>query len=200
MGRDNSPPIERGMTGYQGAAIDSNNLKFEDALGMVKEFEDVTWSDYGAKGVNSAARVQCMLVRNLTGGAVTPGQAVELDFTTPAPFTIKQTAQTVNGPFVIVDEYLPSAGCPNYDVCWVVIQGPCKPVITPGNSSNASAGAYLGADATAKGTLVPEVVADDKAISATAAARNNGFLLEVCAKTASTRQSRYYMRSRWLAG
>lgn len=196
MSRDNSLPFERGATAYGlGATIDAANLKFDDLLGQVKDTEDIIWNDAGAKGNNSAAKVRVMAVRNKTGGAVTPGQAVELD--PEAPFTIKQTAQTATIPPVFVDEYLPSAGCPANDVCWVVIQGPCNAKLLPGNAADQAGGTFWLNDGTNKGVVAPYTPADDKAIRAFHAGYGATWNMVTVAKNAGTVNGRIFVRSKY---
>jgi len=184
------------MTGYQGGVIDTANLKFEDLLGQIKVIEDKKWADLGAKGDFSGCTIEIMDVSNKTGGPVTPGQAVEMN--PEAPFEIQRTAQTINIGAVIVDEFLPAAGCPNNDVCFVVIRGPCTAKLVPGNVADQAGGTYWRGDSTSKGVLVPVVVADDKAIAAFhQAAVGPTWNMITIAKNAGTVDGRVYVRSKY---
>jgi hypothetical protein len=198
MSRDNSLPFERGTTAYQGTTPDASNLKFAELLGCIKEHEDRKFQDTGGvKGVNSPHMVTVMAVRNETGGAVTPGQAVELD--PENPFAILRTAQSATIKPVIVDEFLPSAGCPDDDVCWVVIHGPCLAKVAPGNVADQAGGTYWIGDGTSKGVLVPYVAADDKAIAAFHAAVGAAWNMVTIAQAAGTVDGRVFIRSKYLS-
>jgi hypothetical protein len=134
-------------------------------------------------------------VRNESGGAVTPGQAVELD--PEDPFTIKQTAQTAIIPPVIVDEFLPAAGCPNNDVCYVVIKGPCSAQVISGAGADVAGGTFWLNDGTNKGVLTPYTPADDKAIRAFHAGYGASWNMVTIAKSAAAASGRVYVRSKY---
>lgn len=157
MSRDNAPPMPRGATLYAGRTPDAANLEFEDVIGREHHFEDVNWNYTGgsAKPTLSGLLVLCRLVRNVSGAAVAPKRLVTVDPTRPGEITGYTT--TVNTDNVaVVDEYLPSAGCPDDDVCWVVLKGPTT-CITPHTGDFAAA-----------------IVAGDWLVSATTSATFHG--------------------------
>jgi len=100
-------------------------------LGVHKVFRDV---DVRAEGkVLSNETVECVAVKNTSGGALLPGTLVE--FKAAAPLTEVATAGADASIRVgVVDEYLPAAGVPDDEVFWVVVKGPTK-VDTDGSST-----------------------------------------------------------------
>lgn len=190
MGRDNGAPFQRGNTGYgPGATIDSGNLKFAELLGQVKEFEDEKWGDYGAKGTNSMFQVTCMVVRNTSGGALLPSQTVVID----SNFNATGVSAVSEGPFAVVDEFLPAAGVVANDVFYVVIHGPAQVITTPGNSSNAADQSIFVADGTATGTLVP--YAPSAVADVAKAGRNYAWAMGSVAKSAGTVVGRLFVKT-----
>lgn len=131
-----SVPMERGVTAYGGSAIDASNLLFGNQIGQVRAFPDV---NPNTKVFNSGLETVAMLIRNVTAGALLPKQSVLLSGVTigNSGATITQSA-TPNVFCGIVDEYLPAAGCPVNDCCWVILRGPTTVLI------DSSAGAPAG--------------------------------------------------------
>lgn len=156
--RDNSPPFDRGMTFYNGATIDSNNLAGGQYEGQVKIFEDVLYSALGIKttrGINQdGAKVYCRCVRNKSGATLYPGRLVQLDPANPGRVTGYQVSNFFEA--YPVDEFLPSSGVPDNDLFWIVIGGPAL-VKTPMTgaefiSTSIAAGALIGAGTTNGGS------------------------------------------------
>lgn len=127
MARRENPPFERGKTFYDGATIDSNNLGGAHLEGTIWEFEDVDLSPTtGAKKIRTGRTVTCMIVRNASAGAILPKRLVTLqqsagNYHGRVDGYATTTAQQDSYP---VDEFLPSAGCPANDLCYIVIEGP----------------------------------------------------------------------------
>jgi hypothetical protein len=103
--------------------------------------------------------VECIAVKNVSGGALLPGQVVKFKAAaTSGQFSggilgeVDATATTANalpaanGLVGVVDEYLPSAGVPNNEVFWLVVRGPATVVKS---STSVSAGAAYGTSTTA---------------------------------------------------
>lgn len=132
MARMESPPFSRGETFYNGATIDSNNLGGLNLEGMIWVFEDedLTPGNVGAKVIRTGRPVKCMVCRNISGIALLPKRLVNLSTTQTDG---RQYLGRVDGysnataqRAYPIDEYLPSAGVPNNDLFWVVIEGPAK--------------------------------------------------------------------------
>jgi hypothetical protein len=88
MSRDNFTTPERGMTMYNGATIDTNDLQFLQYEGQTKIFEDINWGAAGVKTVRTGGReVVCRLVRNMSGATLYPKRLVQLDPTNPGRVT-----------------------------------------------------------------------------------------------------------------
>jgi hypothetical protein len=102
-----------------------------DYEGTVRSFPDITVSSGGMKAKNSGRTVTCILVRNTcssssgTAGKLLPGRLVA--------WQTGYIGRRVNGYTTtdyarvagVVDEHLPAAGVPQYDLFWLVVKGPC---------------------------------------------------------------------------
>lgn len=129
MGKMNDLPFERGSTFYGGRTIDSNNLDGVNLEGVEKWVEDIAPSTTaGAQLSRSGRLVKIRCVRNMSAAPLLPKQCVQLLKTNPG--RVDGTGVTTGQKVVAVDEFLPAAGCPQYDLCWVVVQGPAM-VKTP---------------------------------------------------------------------
>lgn len=147
-----SCPFGRGETAYGiGGTIDSSNLLFAELLGASVSFQD---DNPTTKAKNSQAQVLCVAMRNKTGGALLPGDVVLFSGTTfgETGATVTQSASP-NVFAGVVDEYLPAAGCPNNDVCWIVVRGPTTAKITTKSGAAAAGGLVLMPSATNNGKL-----------------------------------------------
>lgn len=155
MSRDNVSTPERGATWYNGATIDTNNLAGLEAEGVTKIFEDKLWSAVGVKGERNQGRmVTCRLVRNMSGITLFAKQLVQLDTANPNRITGRTTV--LFGEAYPLDEFLPAAGVPHGDLCWIVIAGPalCLTPMTGGefNATDIGAGSLVGAGTTNGGS------------------------------------------------
>lgn len=122
MSRDNISTPQRGETWYSGGTIDSNNYSGVQLEGQIKVFEDVDWgSSQNVKPARSARKVACMLVRNTSGVTVYAKECVKVD---PATQRITGKCNVLAEEAFLVDEFLPSTGVPNGDMCWVIVAGP----------------------------------------------------------------------------
>jgi hypothetical protein len=111
-------------------------------LGVRKTFRDEN-PQTGALLSNHT--VDCICVKNTSGGAILPGTLVK--------FKGAAILSEVDGGAVaatllmgVADEYLPAAGAPNNEVFWVVVNGPTTVTKT---ATSVSAGAAYGPSATA---------------------------------------------------
>ena len=132
MARDDSPPFGRGQTFYDGASIDSNNLGGAQHEGKIWVFEDLDYTNSGAKPQRSNRPVKCMCVRNVGAAAMLPKRLATLkrsglNFLGQVDGYGDITAEANAFP---IDEWLPAAGVPVNDLFWIVIEGPAM-CLTP---------------------------------------------------------------------
>lgn len=132
MARTENPPFSRGETFYNGGTIDSNNLGGVQHEGKIWEFEDIdlTPGSVGSKKTRSGREVKCMCVRNVSGINLLPKRCVNLQTGgTDGKFYLGRVdgySTTTAQRAYPIDEFLPSAGVPNNDLFWVVVEGPAK--------------------------------------------------------------------------
>ena len=131
MAQTESPPWGRGETFYAGATIDPNNLGGLQHEGKLWEFDDLIFinpGQVGAKPTRTNRRVLCMAVRNVSGQALLPGRLAHLTVAGATPMInagrIDGYAYVTGALAMPIDEFLPAAGVPNNDLCWVVVSGP----------------------------------------------------------------------------
>lgn len=127
-------------------------------IGTRKEFRD---EDPRTGVLLSNRAVECIAVRNVSGGALLPGQVVHFragasgtQFSGGVLGEVVATSNTTTPSnaaaalFGIVDEYLPAAGAPNNEIFWVVVRGPSAPRKTTGAGTAISAGDQVGITST----------------------------------------------------
>lgn len=123
--------LERGQTWYAGATIDTANPDGVNMEGKEFEFEDLNYAatnlakPYRVKGAMCIVR----LVRNVSGIALLPRRLVRLiktDTTNLYGRTDGYARLITDTPCYPLDEFLPSAGLPNYDMGYIVIKGPSE--------------------------------------------------------------------------
>lgn len=125
MSRENSTPVGRGETFYNGTV--PSNAATDDAmenyLGRTVAFEDIKYGDRGVKANRTGQRqVVCRLVRNMSGQTLYASRLVQLDPTNPNH--VLGYATTLAQEAYPVDEFLPASGVANYDCFYIVIKGP----------------------------------------------------------------------------
>jgi len=122
---------------YGGNVGDGSHL-----LGVRKTFRD----EHPRTGVlQSNHTVDCICVKNTSGSAILPGQVVT--FSSSAILTeVAPTASASDIMMGVADEYLPTAGVPDDEVFWVVVNGPSTVVKT---NTSVAAGAWYGPSSTA---------------------------------------------------
>lgn len=137
------PGFARGQVlGILWKAYDADNGDGSHVLGVRKVFRDEN-PQTGA--LNSNHTVECICVKNTSGGALLPGQVAK--FKASAILTeVDGLATTSTELMGVVDEYLPAAGVAANEVFWLVISGPSTVTKT---STSVSAGASYGLSATA---------------------------------------------------
>jgi len=95
----------------------------KSVVGTQKAFTDTDPRTNKGSVYLSNRPVTCIAARNTSGAAVTPGQVVKFKASAILE-EVDGNAATATGLIGVVDEYLPAAGCPNNDVCWIVVSGP----------------------------------------------------------------------------
>ena len=141
MARDEAPPFARGETWYNGGTIDS---VVTDTLGLGginyegKEFVfEVNAQDQETAFGNSyqdpsGRAVRVKVVRNLSGVNLLPARLAHWQAGSTTSGRGYKTAvdgyAIVPGPGIagVIDEFLPPAGVPNYDLFYLVIDGPSQ--------------------------------------------------------------------------
>jgi hypothetical protein len=92
-------------------------------LGSQKVFADTDPRTTNTGVMLSNRLVTCIAARNTSGAALTAGQVVKFKASAILE-EVDGNAATATGLIGVVDEYLPAAGCPVNDVCWIVVSGP----------------------------------------------------------------------------
>ena len=121
--------VRRGQTYFDGRTPDATEgLSLE---GLEGEFNDPNLATAGVKGPRTNQKVYAKLMRNVSGGALLPKRVVKCYLSGSSNEILGQFDgyATTPGTDVIagvLDEWLPAAGCPDDDICWVVFRGPSK--------------------------------------------------------------------------
>ena len=136
-----SPPFPRGTTLVNGGyTISSSDLPGLAIEGKHWTFEDIDYnSTETVKPHRSSHYVRCVAVRNMASFALRPKSVVTFQATAGVNRArvdgmCDVTAEKCAG---VVDEFLPSTGIVQYDIGWVVVDGPSL-VTTPleGDANN----------------------------------------------------------------
>jgi hypothetical protein len=136
MGRYEEPPFQRGETYFQGVTIDTSdltNIGGEDYEGREYEVQDEIHG--------SGAAVRLRVVRNMSATPVTASQCVKPD-TTDGMFNrrVNGVASGAAQRCYVADELLPAGGVPQYDLFYVVVDGPALAVNTHTSPSTLAVG------------------------------------------------------------
>lgn len=102
---------------YDAEAGDGSHL-----YGVHKVFTDV---DPVSGQILSNETVECIAVKNESGGVLSAGSVVAFD-TDKTLTCIDGLASTTSVRFGVVDEYIGSQGVPANEVFWLVVKGPTK--------------------------------------------------------------------------
>lgn len=162
MARDENMPFQLGTTYFGGdaTAIDvtvATNLEGQEYW---VEDDDYTAGTVGSMGSRSGRKRKVRIVRNMnattalakemhklqTGGSATHALNGRIDGKTTS-------AATKGYP---VDEFLGSAGCVQYDLCYVVVDGLAVVKTDTAGDTNISLGAVVVAGATTAGRVVDQ--------------------------------------------
>jgi hypothetical protein len=130
MARDEAPPFGRGEcywdTSYTPSATEIADSKYLEGKEWL--FEDLDYSQRGARPVRTGKYVRCRCVRNTSAGNLIPKKLVtfEVDATTGIELLgrVDGYARTTAVRAYPVDEFLPSAGVQANNLFWVVMEGP----------------------------------------------------------------------------
>lgn len=126
--------------------------------GTQKVFTDVDpRTQQGGKLLSNRA-VTCIAARNTSGAMLAPGVIVAFKKDAILDEVTAPAASTAAGLlYGVVDEYLsPTTGCPDKDVCWIVVSGPVaittatKTLKAGGAIAGGAAGAAVAGDVAAK--------------------------------------------------
>lgn len=108
-------PFPRGETYFNGGTADTTSGKHLE--GQIYEVRDDIR--------NTGATIKLMVVRNNSGIALLPKRLAQLDFAGANPWQAKGYARSPDDPQAFpIDELLPSAGVPDKDLFYVVVEGP----------------------------------------------------------------------------
>lgn len=161
------PGFPRGQTlgitnrPYEGSVGDGSHM-----LGTHKLFLDV---DPRNQPVASNETVECVAVKNTSGGALLPKTLVK--FKAGAILTeVDGSADDSSVRVGVVDEYLPAAGVPVDEVFWVVVKGPTTILKTTGAAISAGAKVSAATSAAAGKVLAGTTAPVGFAIAAAASA------------------------------
>jgi hypothetical protein len=93
--------------------------------GHIGYFKDETVSSGGIKTLRSDRTQKCMIVRNVSGIALLPKRIARWASGYVGRRVDGYTAVDNQWAAGVVDERLPAAGVPNYDLFWLQVAGPC---------------------------------------------------------------------------
>lgn len=104
-----------------------------------------------AYGANGWRRLR--VVRNVSGVAILPGMLVTFSSTAIGKQVAGFSRTTDVAGAYPVDEFLPTAGCPNNDLCYICVEGPASVrVATDATNANIAAGSEISAITAAAST------------------------------------------------
>jgi hypothetical protein len=189
MARQENPPFGRGETFYNGGTIvslgisgaGSANYGGPQMEGKEWEFEDVSYNNpgqVGAKPNRTNRMCLCRIVRNVSGINLLPGRLANFtlnasdqlnggqDFGAEVDGYASTTAQFVGG---VIDEWLPAAGVPAFDLFWLVVRGPSSVLtdLAAGINNNIAVGDVLVALTAATSQCTTAGRVGEQAITAT---------------------------------
>jgi hypothetical protein len=129
-------PFTRGETWYNGAHIDTSNLGGVNIEG--KEYDSQPNAPDDTNQFDPSGRpITLKVVRNRSGISLKPGLLAHFDISGTYPLETGVDGYTdaaVDLVAGVIDEFLPPAGVPPNDLCYLVIRGPSL-VQTPASGS-----------------------------------------------------------------
>jgi hypothetical protein len=131
------PPMPLGES-LKGTDVEGNLIN-EEKLGQVYVFpaSRVSNTIRGSKGRFTGKPIVAVLMRNTSGGVLLGKRLGQLDRTAGYTMTKEVNGYSTglgNGPVVLIDPYLPSAGVADDDIFWGIVHGPAL-VLLPLTSS-----------------------------------------------------------------
>lgn len=126
MARDENPPFLPGETYFGGATISADDVTATKYLeGKEWVSEDLDYSVQGAKALRSGKLVRRRCVRNNSGIALLPKRLAQLEATAgDYGGRVDGYADVTSERAYPIDEFLPTAGVPDDDLFWIVVEGP----------------------------------------------------------------------------
>lgn len=148
-------PFKRGEVGASGVLV--------QLAGIEKLFENFDpTSTSSITPLRDATLVKCRWVLNSTGSTLHAGDAVKMTATARGT-TITSLTGTLDQVDGIVDEFLPSTGCPTGSYCWITVKGQTRAksdgtAITAGDIlvASATAGELLTLPASAASAIIAQ--------------------------------------------
>lgn len=142
----NNSPIERGTTWYGSQSGPTTIAKAKVIVGMPVHFDNTratvgvqsssttattlssAWKDTSI--LVNAQQVEGVIAKNVMGIAALPGMLVRWKAGYEGTAFDAYVSNTDEPEMVagIVDDFLPAAGCPDDDICFIVQRGPCRAI------------------------------------------------------------------------
>jgi hypothetical protein len=196
MARDENPPFPLGSTFFGGDSTVINATDGFQFEGVEYAFEDIdlTNGTIGAAPYRSNKRKVMRCVRNVNATALLPKQLAKLYTGGTAASNIQGQVNGVGGSAADkcypADEWLPSTGCLQNDLCWVVVEGMAK-VTTAGSGTTTltvgqvavpgATGGVVAQDTTTTGANLFNQIQNAIGRAATAVAANStDFIVAMC--------------------
>lgn len=172
MARDENLPFPLGTTYFGGdatllAAVAAEVTAGSFLDGFQYEGQEYTVEDLdqsngtiGAEASRTYKRKKVRCVRNMNAAAALPKQVAKLN---TAGATAGAVQGEINGLVASpadrgypVDEWLPAAGCAQYDLCWVVVEGCAKVTTDTAGTTTVAVGGVVVPGSTTTGRVVAQ--------------------------------------------
>jgi len=189
MARDEQAPFQRGETFWGIGVTPADAVSGAQYEGAEFRHEDINYSNVNTvKPHRTELPVVTRIVRNV-GITVTPKQVVKLKATNHGQIDGQVTVEA-QGPCVVVDEHLPSAGVLQNDLLHVVVEGPALVTNSSAASTITAGDRVVAATAATSGAVTAgRVKAQDLSGVTTALANNIQNAVGVALSTTTTTQA-----------
>lgn len=160
MARNENPPFPLGSTFFGGDTAVIDVAVGAQIEGQEYEFEDVDLSNdtIGSAASRSNRRRTMRAVRNMNATKLNAKEVAKLKLDGTAPQDKVARVDGLTGSYADkgypVDEFLGSAGCLQYDICWVCVDGLAKVTTDTGGDTNFAIGALIAPGATTPGRVI----------------------------------------------
>lgn len=122
-----TPPFPLGTTWYGGATIDSNALTGTELEGREWWFPDLDYAAAGPRPKRTGRMRLMRIVRNVGAIALLPGRLATFQLTAGMyGGRVDGYSDVAAERCYPIDEFLPAAGCPVNDLCWITVRGPAN--------------------------------------------------------------------------